>query len=61
MNFTGAHILSINQFDRADIQRVFEVADAMEPYALRRKVTRVLEGAILGNMFFAGLYNAIAF
>ena len=52
MNFTGAHILSINQFDHADIQRVFEVADAMEPYALRRKVTRVLEGAILGNMFF---------
>ena len=52
MNFTGAHILSINQFERADIQRVFEVADTMEPYALRRKVTRVLEGAILGNMFF---------
>lgn len=52
MNFTGAHILSIEQFERADIQRIFEVADAMEPYALRRKVTRVLEGAILGNMFF---------
>ncbi|WP_039913466.1 aspartate carbamoyltransferase [Cellvibrio mixtus] len=52
MNFTGAHILSITQFERADIQRIFDVADAMEPYALRRKVTRVLEGAILGNMFF---------
>lgn len=52
MNFTGAHILSIEQFERADIQRVFAVADAMEPYALRRRVTRVLEGAILGNMFF---------
>lgn len=52
MNFTGAHILSIEQFERADIHRIFEVADAMEPYALRRKVTRVLEGAILGNMFF---------
>lgn len=52
MNFTGAHILSIKQFERADIQRIFEVADAMEPYALRHKVTRVLEGAILGNMFF---------
>ena len=52
MNFTGAHILSITQFERADIQRVFDVADAMEPYALRRKVTRVLQGAILGNMFF---------
>jgi len=52
VNFTGAHILSIQQFDREDIQRIFAVADAMEPYALRRKVTRVLEGAILGNMFF---------
>lgn len=52
MNFTGSHILSIEPFDRADIQRVFEVADAMAPYALRRRVTRVLEGAILGNMFF---------
>lgn len=52
MNFTGAHILSIEQFERADIERVFQVADSMEPYALRRRVTRVLEGAILGNMFF---------
>jgi aspartate carbamoyltransferase catalytic subunit len=52
VQFTGAHILSIQQFERADIQRIFTVADAMEPYALRRKVTRVLEGAILGNMFF---------
>jgi aspartate carbamoyltransferase catalytic subunit len=52
VNFTGAHILSIEQFERADIMRVFAVADAMEPYALRRKITRVLEGAILGNMFF---------
>ncbi|WP_423895032.1 aspartate carbamoyltransferase [Candidatus Pelagadaptatus aseana] len=52
MDFTGAHILSINQFERSDIERIFEVADAMEPYALRRKATRVLEGAILGNMFF---------
>lgn len=52
VEFTGSHILSIAQFQRADIERVFQVADAMEPYALRRKVTRVLEGAILGNMFF---------
>jgi len=52
MDFTGSHILSITQFERADIERVFAVADTMEPYALRRKVTRVLEGAILGNMFF---------
>lgn len=52
MEFTGSHILSIEQFERGDIERVFEVADAMVPYALRQRVTRVLEGAILGNMFF---------
>lgn len=52
MTFTGSHILSVEQFNRSDIQRIFTVADAMAPYALRQKVTRVLEGAILGNMFF---------
>ena len=52
LNFQGAHILSINQFEKQDVTRVFDVADQMQPYALRKKVTRVLEGAILGNMFF---------
>ncbi|MBB6523809.1 aspartate carbamoyltransferase [Pseudoteredinibacter isoporae] len=52
MDFKGANIVSIGQFQREDIERVFAVADQMEPYALRQKVTRVLEGAILGNMFF---------
>lgn len=52
MNFPGSHILSINQFERADIDYIFGVADKMEPYASRRKATKVLDGAILGNMFF---------
>jgi len=52
MEFRGAHILSVKQFERADVDRVFEVADAMVPYAHRKRVTKVLEGAILGNMFF---------
>ncbi len=52
MNFIGQHILSVDQFDRASIEEVFRVADNMIPYALRQRVTRVLEGAILGNMFF---------
>jgi len=52
MNFKGSHILSIEQFDREAIDRVFKVADRMEPYAQRKRVTRVLDGAILGNMFF---------
>jgi aspartate carbamoyltransferase catalytic subunit len=51
MDFIGANILSVGQFERGDIDRVFAVADAMVPYARREKVTRVLEGAILGNMF----------
>lgn len=52
MDFKGSHVLSIDQFQRGDIERIFEVADAMRPFALRQRVTRVLEGAILGNMFF---------
>jgi aspartate carbamoyltransferase catalytic subunit len=52
MHFTGSHILSISQFDSGDVERLFRVADAMEPYARREKRTRVLEGAILGNLFF---------
>lgn len=52
MQFAGSHILSVNQFERADIETLFAVADRMEPYARRRRITRVLEGAILGSMFF---------
>jgi aspartate carbamoyltransferase catalytic subunit len=52
VNFTGAHILSIAQFERQDIDLLFRTADLMEPYAQRKRMTRVLEGAILGNMFF---------
>lgn len=52
MDFVGSHILSVDQFDRRDIEQVFAVADAMEPYAHRTRITRVLQGAILSNMFF---------
>jgi len=52
LDFVGRHVLSVDQFDRSGIDRVFDIADQMEPYALRRRTTRVLEGAILGNMFF---------
>ncbi|WP_269619519.1 aspartate carbamoyltransferase [Zhongshania sp. BJYM1] len=52
MKFSGSHILSISQFDRDEIERVFQVADRMVPYAHRQRVTKVLDGAILGNMFF---------
>ncbi len=52
MQFAGNDILSVNQFERADIETVFAVADGMEPYAHRHRITHVLDGAILGSMFF---------
>ena len=52
MDFTGSNILSVAQFDRDSIHHIFRVADRMMPYAHRHKRTRVLDGAILGNLFF---------
>jgi aspartate carbamoyltransferase catalytic subunit len=52
MDFRGAHIISVRQFERADVDKLFSVADKMEPYAHRKKITKILDGAILGNMFF---------
>jgi aspartate carbamoyltransferase catalytic subunit len=52
VQFAGSHILSIQQFEREDVERIFSVADRMQPYAHRRRITKVLDGAILGNMFF---------
>ena len=52
MQFAGSHILSVQQFERDDVEKIFAVADRMVPYAHRRRVTEVLNGAILGSMFF---------
>ncbi len=52
MKFPGSHVISIGQFERSDIEVLFAVADRMEPYAHRRRMTKVLDGAILGSMFF---------
>jgi len=52
VQFAGSHILSVQQFERDDVDRIFSVADRMAPYAHRRRVTNVLDGAILGSMFF---------
>lgn len=56
MDFSAAHILSVSPFQREDIERIFAVADTMQPlkqpFARRERSSRVLEGAILGNLFF---------
>ena len=51
MNFIGANILSVDQFNLDDVNTLFSVAEKMQPYATREKVTKVLDGAILGNIF----------
>lgn len=50
--FLGQHVLSVNQFDLDAITQIFSVADAMQVYTRREKRTTVLDGAILGNLFF---------
>lgn len=45
-------LLSIDQFSRESAEALFRVADLMQPIARRQKISRVLEGAVLGNLFF---------
>jgi len=52
MIFIGKHLLSVKNIPTEAIDELFQVADQMRPYAKREKMTRVLEGALLGNMFF---------
>jgi aspartate carbamoyltransferase catalytic subunit len=52
MSLTGKHILSSDLFTRDDLERLFELADVLTPVARGRKVTRVLEGAVMASLFF---------
>lgn len=52
MDFPGANILSVAQFSLADVVTVCDVAQRMEIFARRQRVTRVLQGAVLVNLFF---------
>src|SRR5690625_431624 len=45
-------LLSVEQFTRDSVEELFSLADIMQPIARRQKVSRVLEGAVLGNLFF---------
>lgn len=49
----GKHqLLSVEQFTRESVEELVRIADMMQPIARRQKVSRVLEGAVLGNLFF---------
>ncbi|TAL55471.1 aspartate carbamoyltransferase [Pandoraea sp.] len=45
-------LLSVDQFSRESLEDLFRIADIMQPIARRQKISRVLEGAVLGNLFF---------
>jgi aspartate carbamoyltransferase catalytic subunit len=48
----GKDIISIESLDASDARAIFDMAKVMEPFAFRQKITRVLEGAVLANLFF---------
>ncbi|WP_203567240.1 aspartate carbamoyltransferase [Aestuariimicrobium ganziense] len=49
---TGRHLLSVQQFDRSRLHELFALADVVTPIAQRRGVCTVLDGAVLGSLFF---------
>jgi aspartate carbamoyltransferase catalytic subunit len=51
-SFYRSHVLSVSQFTTHDIDTIFRLASDLEPIANKKMVTRVLEGAVLGNLFF---------
>lgn len=48
----GRHLLSVQQFDRPGLQRLFQLADTVRPIAARQAVCTVLDGAVLCSLFF---------
>ena len=48
----GRHLLSVSQFDLDNLQALFTLADAVAPIAGRHGVCTVLDGAMLGSLFF---------
>jgi len=48
----GRHLLSVQQFDRDSLQQLFDLADLVRPIAERRQICTVLDGAVLGSLFF---------
>ncbi|MDR0198729.1 MAG: aspartate carbamoyltransferase [Methanomassiliicoccaceae archaeon] len=52
MSFYDKDIVSIRDLDRKQIEEIIKTAERMVPYAMGEKRTKVLEGRILGNLFF---------
>jgi aspartate carbamoyltransferase len=50
--FYGQHILSVSQFDRDDLETLFEVADEMRAMVERVGSFDLLRGKVLTNLFY---------
>ncbi|MGL4832514.1 MAG: aspartate carbamoyltransferase [Propionibacteriaceae bacterium] len=48
----GTHLLSVSQFTRESLRSFFELTDLAEPIAQRQSICTVLDGAVLGSLFF---------
>ncbi len=45
-------LLSVDQFNRESVDHLFSIVNLMQSIAQRKKICRILEGAVLGNLFF---------
>lgn len=52
MSLQGTHILSVEQFSLQQINAIFATAEKLEAVAKGKVTTRLLNGAILANLFF---------
>lgn len=52
MGWKGRDILSVAQFERRDLERIFDIADVLWPVARGEQVCDLMRGKVLANLFF---------
>jgi aspartate carbamoyltransferase catalytic subunit len=52
MNLKGKDIISIRDLKKEEIELILDTAEKMEPYAKGERVCKLMEGKILGTLFF---------
>ncbi len=52
MDFYDKDLVSIRDLDRSQIEALLDLSEEMVPYARGEKVERMLDGRVLGNLFF---------
>jgi aspartate carbamoyltransferase catalytic subunit len=52
MDFYDKDLVSIRDLDRNQIEKLLDLSEEMIPYAKGDKVERILDGRVLGNLFF---------